>query len=77
MTLALYARRKRWPLEGGVTVELRHARIYAEDCADCETKDPPDRHVDLARRVLSHEQLARLLEIAAQCLCTGPSRLRS
>ena len=37
MTVALYARRKGWPLEG-VTVWLRHARIHASDCAECETK---------------------------------------
>src|SRR5256885_1418359 len=38
MTLALYARRKGWPLDG-VTVRLTHARIHAQDCADCETKE--------------------------------------
>ena len=38
MTLALYARRKQWPLDG-VTVRLAHSRIHAADCADCETKD--------------------------------------
>ena len=38
MTLALYARRKQWPLTG-VTVRLKHSRIHAADCADCETKD--------------------------------------
>src|SRR4029077_12813686 len=37
MTLRLYADRKRWPLER-VSVRLRHAKIYAQDCADCETK---------------------------------------
>jgi transposase InsO family protein len=38
MTLALYARRKQWPLEG-VTIQLQHSRIYAADCAECETKE--------------------------------------
>src|SRR5438445_10210915 len=37
MTITLYARRKAWPLRE-VTVRLRHSRIHAEDCADCETK---------------------------------------
>jgi putative redox protein len=31
MTVAMYARRKRWPLER-VTVHLRHSRVHAEDC---------------------------------------------
>src|SRR5579863_7418035 len=38
MTVGMYARRKGWPLEE-VTVGLRHSRIYASDCADCETKE--------------------------------------
>jgi uncharacterized OsmC-like protein len=38
MTVAMYARRKGWPLET-VTVWLKHSRIYASDCADCETKE--------------------------------------
>src|SRR5438309_11913816 len=37
MTLRLYAQRKGWDLRR-VTVRLRHFRIHAEDCADCETK---------------------------------------
>src|SRR5213596_2958039 len=36
MTIALYARRKGWPVSG-VTVRLRHSRIHADDCAECET----------------------------------------
>ena len=37
MTLRLYADRKALPLER-VTVTLTHSKIYAQDCADCETK---------------------------------------
>ena len=69
MTLALYARRKQWPLEE-VTVSLKHSRVYAEDCADCETKvgrlDKIEREILLAGP-LSAEQRARLLEIADKC----------
>jgi putative redox protein len=69
MTLALYAHRKKWPL-AGVTVELRHSRIYAEDCADCETKEGRIDQIDTSISIagsLSDEQRARLLEIAAKC----------
>ena len=38
MTVAMYARRKQWPLEA-VTVQLRHSRIHAADCEACETKE--------------------------------------
>ncbi len=69
MTIALYARRKQWAL-AGVTVRLQHARIHAEDCAECETKegmlDRIDRDITLAGS-LSAEQRGRLLEIADRC----------
>lgn len=69
MTLALYARRKQWPLEG-VTVTLDHARIHAVDCAECETKegmlDRIERQIALAGP-LTEEQRQRLLEIANRC----------
>jgi putative redox protein len=69
MTVALYARRKGWPLEA-VTVRLRHSRIHAADCESCETKegmlDRIERDVELAG-TLSDEQRARLLEIANKC----------
>jgi putative redox protein len=69
MTLALYARRKQWPLDG-VTVRLTHSRIHAADCADCETKegklDQIEREITLSG-TLSEEQRARLLEIAEKC----------
>jgi putative redox protein len=69
MTVALYARRKGWPLEG-VTVRLRHAKIHAADCADCETRegmiDRIERDIELAG-ALTDDERARLLEIAGRC----------
>ena len=69
MTLALYARRKQWPLEG-VTVKLEHSRIHAVDCAECETKegmlDRIEREISL-RGTLAEEQRARLMEMADRC----------
>ena len=69
MTVALYARRKQWPLES-VAVRLKHSRIHAADCADCETKegmlDRIEREIVLTGS-LTDEQRARLLEIANRC----------
>ena len=69
MTVSLYARRKQWPLEG-VEVTLRHDKIHARDCADCETREGRiDRIVKEIRfeGPLDAEQRARLLEIAERC----------
>ena len=69
MTLRLYARRKGWPLER-VTVELEHAKVHAQDCADCEGEAA---RVDrFRRRIRLHGdldavQVARLAEIARRC----------
>jgi len=69
MTLELYARRKGWPLEA-VTVRLRHMKVYAQDCAECETKegmiDRIEREIELAGP-LDAEQKAKLMEIADKC----------
>ena len=69
MTLALYARRKQWPLEG-VTVRLEHSRIHAKDCEECETQegmlDRIESEITLEGS-LSQEQRARLLEMAGRC----------
>lgn len=69
MTVAMYARRKNWPLER-VTVRLRHSRIYAADCAECETRegmlDRIERDIQL-HGTLTAEQHARLMEIANKC----------
>jgi putative redox protein len=69
MTVALYARRKEWPLEA-VTVRLSHSRIHAADCAECETKAGRLDRVDWTlqfRGELDPAQRARLLEIAQMC----------
>jgi putative redox protein len=69
MTVALYARRKEWPLEA-VRVRLWHTRIHAIDCAECETKagrlDRIDWTLEL-RGDLERAQRARLIEIAQMC----------
>jgi putative redox protein len=69
MTVALYARRKQWPLDG-VTVRLTHGRIHAADCADCETKEGKLDQIESELTfsgLLTDEQRARLLEIAGKC----------
>ena len=69
MTVGMYARRKSWPLES-VTVRLRHSRVYAADCANCETKegmlDRIERDVQFIG-ALTDEQRAKLLEISKKC----------
>jgi uncharacterized OsmC-like protein len=69
MTVAMYARRKHWPLES-VTVRLRHSKIHAADCEECETRDGLmdriERDIEFAG-ALTEEQRSRLLEIAEKC----------
>jgi putative redox protein len=69
MTLGVYARRKQWPLES-VTVRLRHSRVYATDCAECETKEGMLDHIELEIQLvgkLTEEQRTKLLEISRKC----------
>jgi uncharacterized OsmC-like protein len=69
MTVGMYARRKGWPLEN-VTVNLRHSRIHASDCAECVTKEGMvfriERDIHFAGN-LTPEQRSKLLEIANKC----------
>ena len=69
MTIGLYARRKKMPLEN-ITVSLRHFRIHAKDCEECETKQGMLDRIDLQIELtgsLSSEQHAQLMAIAAKC----------
>lgn len=69
MTLRMYADRKEWPLES-VVVRLKHKKIHAQDCDQCETKtgslDSIDREIEV-HGPLNREQRQRLLEIADRC----------
>ncbi len=69
MTLRLYADHKQLPLRR-VSVRLRHSRIYASDCAECETKDGMldriERMITLEGD-LKPEDRKRLIEIADKC----------
>ncbi len=69
MTLRLYADRKQLPLTR-VEVRLRHGKIHAADCADCETKEGMIDRIDRAITLvgdLDAAQRARLMEIADKC----------
>jgi putative redox protein len=69
MTMRLYADRKSLPLER-VTVTLQHNKIYAADCAECETKagmlDQIERVIAMEGD-LDAEQRKKLMEIADKC----------
>jgi putative redox protein len=69
MTLRLYADRKQLPLMR-TRVRLRHSRIYAADCAECETKEGMLDRIERAisfEGELDAEARKRLLEIADKC----------
>ncbi|HSE01396.1 MAG TPA: bifunctional alpha/beta hydrolase/OsmC family protein [Burkholderiales bacterium] len=69
MTVRMYAEHKKWPLKR-VGVELKHDKVHADDCAECETREGK---IDKIERVLTLEgdleeaQRQRLLEIANRC----------
>ena len=69
MTLRLYADRKNLPLER-VSVSLRHGKVHAVDCANCETKEGMIDHIDRAITLegpLDEDERAKLGEIADKC----------
>jgi uncharacterized OsmC-like protein len=69
MTIGYHARRKQLPLET-TTVSLRHFRIHAKDCEECETKQGMLDRIDLQIELtgaLTTDQQASLMAIAAKC----------
>lgn len=69
ITLRMYADRKEWPVEA-IGVRLRHERIHAKDCEECESKEGRisriERDIELEGD-LTQEQKERLLYIADRC----------
>ncbi|TKW79904.1 MAG: OsmC family protein [Bradyrhizobium icense] len=69
MTMRMYADRKSLPLER-VTVTLKHSKIYAKDCEECETRegmlDQIERDIAI-EGALDDEQRKKLMEIADKC----------
>jgi uncharacterized OsmC-like protein len=69
MTIGLYARKRGWPLKD-ITVSLRHSKIHAQDCEDCETKEGRIDRIEMEIHLagaLNDEQRAKLMEIAGKC----------
>ena len=69
MTIRLYADLKKIPLER-VSVALRHDKIHAADCEECETKegkiDRIDREITLDGELV-RRAARKLMEIADKC----------
>ena len=69
MTLRIYAEHKKLPLER-VSVTLRHSKIHAQDCEECETKEGKIDRIERAITLtgdLDADQRKRLIEIADKC----------
>jgi putative redox protein len=69
MTMRMYAERKNLALEH-VRVRLRHDKIHATDCAQCETRDGRidriEREIEI-RGALTDAERASLMAIAERC----------
>ena len=69
MTIRMYARRKKWPLDH-VSVDVTHDKVHAQDCESCEAAnnkiDRFNRIIHLAGD-LDRDQRQKLLEIADKC----------
>ncbi len=69
MTMNFFARREDLPLEQ-VEVSVKHDRIHADDCEDCEKTDGKidrfQREIEI-QGDLTEEQLALLMKIADRC----------
>ncbi|OUR97433.1 osmotically inducible protein C [Halobacteriovorax marinus] len=69
MTMKMYADRKKWNLKD-VVVELKHSKVYGEDCEDCEESKSKLDHITKKITVsgdLTPEQIDKLIAIAEKC----------
>ena len=69
MTIKMYADRKGWTIDRLETV-LKHDKIHADDCADCETTVGKIDRIHKTLTIegpLDADQRAKLLEIAGKC----------
>lgn len=69
MTMRMYAQRKKIPLER-VWVKLKHDKIHAQDCQDCETTngkvDQIEREIHMTGNLTSEDRQS-LLAISEKC----------
>ena len=69
MTLKMYASHKKLKLRS-VTARVRHGRIHAKDCVDCEKQNGMIHEFQRELTLdgdLTDEQRQRMLEIADRC----------
>ena len=69
MTMKMYARRKKWPVED-IYIEMRHNKRHADDGANCE--DPSSKMDTIEKELvikgdLNKDQLDKLLDISKKC----------
>jgi putative redox protein len=70
MTIAMYAKRKDWELEG-VSVRYTHNKVHADDCDECEDDatgylDRVESQITITGR-FDDDQRARLEQVAKRC----------
>ncbi|MDT0651282.1 bifunctional alpha/beta hydrolase/OsmC family protein [Autumnicola edwardsiae] len=69
MTIQMYAKRKKWPVEN-VETHVNYAKQHAKDCEDCDKDgskiDTFEREISISGD-LEEKQKERLLEIADKC----------
>ncbi len=69
MTMRMYAERKGFALER-VQVTLKHNKVHATDCENCETKDGHIDHIDVNIEIegdLDDETREKIINIAEKC----------
>lgn len=69
MTVRSYADLKKIPLEG-ITVKLKHNKVHAEDCVNCENPNAKMDKIEVAIELkgkLTQEQKNKMLDIANKC----------